>query len=206
MAYAVATIGGRPMSIVITRTEEEEGEATTTGAATEEETHSETTVEEPSPLSVETDELAWGLGSFLVLLALMRFLLYPRVAKGMKARADHIAQTLAAADKTRADAKSDVSSYDARLAEIRTEAAATVDAARAKVESERADAVAAANKRIAARRAEATASADAARASVSGSIAEAAGDVVSAATRAVLGKVPDSGSVSSAVNKAMGSN
>ena len=205
MARAVASVSsGGLVSVQIvsapgsrTQTTEAPHSVTTTAGTTE------TTVKDTSPLEIPTGEIGWSLGSFAVLLVLMRTVLYPRVARGMKARADHIAKGLTDADATRAASQADVKAYDAKLAEIRAEAAAKVDAARAQVERERTEAVAAAGKGIAELRTAAAAQANETRQSVSGSVVDAASDVVATATQMLIGTVPDSATVRSAVSSVM---
>jgi F0F1-type ATP synthase membrane subunit b/b' len=169
------------------------GEATTT----------ETPVKDPSPLTVAPKELLWSLGSFLVLLALMRLVFYPKLHGGMTARQDHVAKRLADADAAKAAAQSEVAEYEAQLAALRGEGQAKVDAANRTIESERAAKLAEANAAIAQQRAAANAEVDAAKAAVAGSVAEAARDVVTNAAQRVLGQAPDAGAVAAAVDAAM---
>ena len=211
MSSAVISVaGGRLVAVRLVRADEPTttvaGKTETAEAAADDGTHSATVEKEPSPLEVDPKELFWGLGAFLVLLALMRFVFYPRVGGAMNARSAHITQTLADADGIRDAAQSDVSAYDAKLTEIKAEAAARVDAARQTVEAERQTRLTEVNARIGTLRASALAEAEAARASVSGQVTDAAGDVVSTISRMVLGKTPDDSAVRTAVSAAMGSN
>lgn len=160
-------------------------------------------VEEPSPLKPDLFELAWAAGSFLVLLALMRYVLYPRVAKTMAARENLISSQLAEADAIRADARGEVSTYEADLAKVREEAEARVNAARQQLESERSTKLAAANARLADARATATAEADAMKAGAATQVADAASDVAGHAARMVLGAAPSESVVRSAVATVM---
>ena len=62
----------------------------------------------PSPIAPELKEVAWGGGSFVVFAVLMRFVLYPRLKKGMDARYAGIRSSHEGADATRAEAKAEV--------------------------------------------------------------------------------------------------
>ena len=106
----------------------------------------------PSPILPETKELAWGAGTFIVFALLMRFFLYPRLRRSMDARYEAIRAGHTEADAMRQAARSEVSAYEAALAEVKAEATARVDAARAQLEQERSAQLAEANERISARR------------------------------------------------------
>jgi F-type H+-transporting ATPase subunit b len=183
-----------------------QAEATTTTVAESTGTEATTAADskEPSPLKPDLKEVFWGLGSFVVLLALMRLWLYPRVKAGMDARQDHIAKGLAEAAAVRGAAEAEVADYQAALAEVRAEAQSRVDAAAREVEADRAAQLAAANSAAAERKAAAATEIDAAKAAVAGRVAEAASDVVSAAASRVLGQAPGADAVSGAVQQVMG--
>jgi len=157
----------------------------------------------PSPIMPEVKELAWGAGSFLVFLVLMRFFLFPRLKKGMTARYDMIREGHENADSARASARTEVAQYEAAVASAKAEAAKVVDAARATLESERNAQIQAANARIAAKKDAAQAEADSARAAVRGQIESAVADVVSSAVEIATGKRPDGAVVSRAVQDSM---
>ena len=157
----------------------------------------------PNPIAPENKELFWGAGTFLVFLFVMRVFLVPKVRKGMESRYGAIREGHESADATRAAAQSDVTKYEAALAEVRAEAAARVDKARQTLDAERQAKVAEANSRIAAKRAEADKALEAARAAARGEVAVAVGNVTSRAAQLVLGKSPDSALVKRAVDAAM---
>ena len=178
--------------------------AAESAGATAAETTTEATVKpDPSPLTIAPKELLWSLGSFLVLLALMRLVFYPKLHGAMAARQDHIANRLAEADAVKASAQAEVADYEAALAAVRAEGQAQVDAANREVEGERTTKMAEVNAAIAERRSAANAELDAAKAAVSGRVAEAANDVVVTAAGRVLGQAPNGGLVTSAVEQAM---
>jgi F-type H+-transporting ATPase subunit b len=157
----------------------------------------------PNPIAPENKELFWGAGSFLVFLFVMRVFLVPKVKKGMEARYGMIRDGHESAQAMRAAAQSDVSAYEAAIAEVRAEAAARIEKTRQTLDAERQAKVDEANARIAAKRAEADRSLDAARAAARGEVAVAVGSVTSRATQLVLGKSPDAGVVKRAVDSSM---
>jgi F-type H+-transporting ATPase subunit b len=143
-----------------------------------------------NPIAPEVKEMLWGFGSFVVLALLMRFVLFPRLKKGMDARYGSIRADHEAADAMRADAKGEVASYEAALAEVRLEAAARIEAARQTLEAERAEQLAVVNERIAQRKAAAAAEAEAARAAVQAQVHAAVGEVTANAVERAVGKRP----------------
>jgi F-type H+-transporting ATPase subunit b len=167
-------------------------EAETGEAATEEKSI-------PNPIAPEMKEILWSFIPFLIFLVVMRYVLYPRLRKGMDARYEGIRSDIEGADTAKADARSDVAKYEAALVEVRAEAAAKLDAARATVDQERSRAVAEANARIAAKKAEAAAE----RAAVKDQISAAVSTVATAATSMAVGKPADPSVVSQAVTQAM---
>jgi len=57
----------------------------------------------PNPISPEMKELAWGFGSFVVFLVIMRLFLVPKVRRGMAERYDGIRADLEGADTAKAE-------------------------------------------------------------------------------------------------------
>ena len=157
----------------------------------------------PNPIAPETKELAWGAGSFLVLLVLMRLFLFPRIKKGMDARYADIRSSHESADAMRASAQADVASYEQALASVRAEAAARIDAARQTLDNERQSAVSAANGRIAEKRAAADAAAQSAKSAARGQISDAVATVATTAVQIAAGRAPDASTVKQAVDAAM---
>jgi F-type H+-transporting ATPase subunit b len=138
-----------------------------------------------------------------VFAVLMRYVLYPRLRKGMDARYNSIREGHENADAARSSARSEVAQYEAAVVAAKAEAAKVVDAARATLESERQAAMAQANTRINAKREAALRDAEAAKAAVRGQIESAVSDVVTSAVEAATGKRPDSAAVSRAVADVM---
>jgi len=159
--------------------------------------------EGPGPIVPELKELAWGAGSFIVFALLMRFLLFPRLKRGMDARYAGIRADLEGADAARLAAREDVARYEAQLAEVRAEAAAVVERARQTLEAERQSRIAALNAELAERRAAAAAEAEAARTAVQGQISAAVADVAGRAGELATGKRPDPSVVQRVVAEVM---
>lgn len=157
----------------------------------------------PNPIAAENKELAWTAGSFFVLLVVMRYVLFPKLKKGMTDRYSAIRSNVEGADKVKADAQADVAQYEAAVAAARAEAATRIDAARETLDKERAAKLAEVNSRIAARRSEADAATAAARAAAQGEIAAAVTAVATRAAELATGRPADSAAVQQAVRSAM---
>lgn len=196
MLTAVVTTSGPNMEVTLV----EAGFAEAAFVAAEEEVPEN----DLNPIAPELKEVVWGFGSFLVLLVLMRYWLFPKVREGMRRRQEQITGDREAAEALTAAARADVAEYEARLASVRVEAQQRVEAARATLESERAEMLAAANGRIAERRAAAAAEVDAARAAAMGDVETAVADVVARAAEIATGRSVDPSAVQAAVRSTMG--
>jgi len=157
----------------------------------------------PSPIEPELKELAWTSGAFVVFAVVMRYVLYPRLKKGMDRRYASIREDHEGAEATRSAAKSEVADYEAQLAGVKAEATACIDVARRTLEDERTARLATVNAEIAAKRAEAAAAAEAARAAVQDQIESAVTDVASRAIELAVGKAPDPAVVQRVVTEVM---
>jgi F-type H+-transporting ATPase subunit b len=191
-AFTVSVTGAGELQVRPLAAQEEEGEE-----------HAEEVDEGPSPIAPELKELAWGVGSFVVFLILVRLVFYPRIKKGMDARRNLIESQLEQAERTRADAEGEVAQYQAKLAEVRAEAARRIDAARQVLDQERQERLAEVNARIAEKRAAATAEVDAAKASARGQIVDAAAEVAASAAQRVLGRPVDAAAARAAAEDAL---
>ena len=163
----------------------------------------ETVNKEPGPIVPEVKELAWGAGSFIVFALLMRFVLFPKVKKGMDARYNGIQSSHESADAERASARAEVAAYEAQLAAIKAEAARVVDAARATLEAERQAKLAEVGAGIAERRAAAQAQAEAARSAARDQIHAAVSDVAGRAGELATGRRPAADMVDRVVSEVM---
>ena len=157
----------------------------------------------PNPIAPEIKELAWGAGSFIVFLFLMRLFLVPKVRKGMASRYESIQADHEYASATRDGAKQDVARYESAVAEIRSEAARRLEVARLTLDKERSAKIAEVNEQIAVRRAQAETEVAAARAAAQSQIVTAVGAVTTRATQIAVGVSPDAAIVSRSVQQAM---
>ena len=157
----------------------------------------------PNPIAPEIKELAWGAGSFVVLLFFMRLFLVPKVRKGMASRYESIQADHEYASATRDGAQADVARYESAVAEIRSEAARRLEAARQTLDKERTEKIAQVSARIAEQRAQAEAEVAASRAAAQSQIVSAVTAVTTRATQIAVGVSPDSAVVSRSVQQAM---
>jgi F-type H+-transporting ATPase subunit b len=156
------------------------------------ETTTTTTAEDaPVPILPVGNEIWWGLGSFLVLVVLMRVWLFPMVKKGMVARNAKIRADLDDAERIREEAAEEVARYEAALAEARAAAARILEAARHDVDADRTAKITAANARIAEQRAAAVAELDAARQAALGQAEQIVLEVAASAAERILGRPVD---------------
>lgn len=188
MLNAVIHLQGSSVVLIRPTSDEEAGEEVPEG---------------PGPIVPELKELYWGAGAFIVMALLMRFILVPKVRKGMEARYRGVQAAHDAAESQRNAARTEVADYERALAGVKAEAAARVEVARQTIEQERTTAMAAANARIAEARAAAVAQADAARAAVQDQIKAAVSDVAGRAGELATGRAPDASVVSRVVEEVM---
>lgn len=206
MLRAVVTVGGDQVQVQL--------RTVPTDPPAEEESHAETGAEEShgneeaetqlNPIAPEVKEMLWGFGSFVVLAVLMRYVLYPRLRKGMDARYNLISGGHEQAEQVTAAAKSDVADYEQQLTGIRAEAQQRVDAARSTLEGERADRLSEVNARIGEKRAAAAAEVEAARAAAQADVEAAVRTVAARAGELATGRAPDASVVERAVADVMG--
>lgn len=156
-----------------------------------------------NPIAPEVKEMLWGFGSFVVLAVLMRYVLYPRLRRGMDARAHVIASGHDEAVRATTSAKQDVAQYDEQLATIRAEAQQRIDAARSTLEGERADRLATVNARIGEKRAAAAAEVESARSAAQADVESAVKTVAARFAELVTGRAPDNAVVERAVADAI---
>lgn len=177
--------------------EEEEHDGEESG-----EGHSDTE-EAPNPVIPEPNHMIWALGSFLVLWALMKFVLLPPLLKLREDRENKVREDREAADRARAALGQAQADYDASLATARAEADSIIDAARAEAGEHRAEVMGAATNEIAEMRASAADGLDDSRAAAIGSMRGDVGDIAVAAASAVLGKNLDRNAQQAAIDAAL---
>lgn len=158
---------------------------------------------DPGPIVPEVKELAWGAGSFVVFALLMRFVLFPKVKKGMDARYHGIRTAHESADAERVSARAEVADYEAQLAGIKAEAVTVVDAARVTLEGERQAKLAEVNARLADERSVANAQAEAVRTAARDQIHAAVSDVAGRAGELATGRRPSVDVVDRVVSEVM---
>jgi F-type H+-transporting ATPase subunit b len=145
------------------------------------------TKEAPNPILPVPKEMAWGLGSFLVVVVLMRLWLFPKLKRGMDARYAKVRSDLDGAEAAREAVVADQAQYQAAIAEARAEAARVLEAARHDVDADRATKVTAANASIGEQRAEAAAEIEAARQAALAQVEDIVVEVAASGAERILG-------------------
>lgn len=157
----------------------------------------------PNPIAAEPKEILWPAGAFFVLLVVMRYVLFPKLKKGMDQRYASIRSNIEGADQVKASARDDVASYEAAVAAARAEAAGRVDAARQILDNERTARLADVNARIASARKDAEAANAVTREAGQAQVATAVATVVSRAAELAIGSRPDQSTVDQVVKQVM---
>jgi F-type H+-transporting ATPase subunit b len=151
----------------------------------------EAVAETKNPILPEISEMLWAGVFFLLLWALMKFVLLPPVLRTMNARDDKVREDQQAAEAAETDRLAKLAHYEAEMSGARSEAVRLIEEGRSEGEAQRREAIAAAEAEVAAARAAAAediASAKArARAELTGSIA----DIAVGAAEAVVQKPID---------------
>lgn len=136
-------------------------------------------------------ELAWGAASFIVLWALMKFVLLKPIMQAMADRAEKVRSDLEAAEQARESATTATSDYEASLTTARAEAGRIIDDARAQAEERRKELIAAAEAEVAQMRAAATADIAAAKAAAMSELRPSLATIAVEAAQSVMGKPLD---------------
>ncbi len=142
----------------------------------------------PNPIIPELTEIIWGGAAFVVLLALMKWKLFPVVKNLMEQRTQRIQDSLDDADRERAEAAEVRARYEAELADAKAEAARLVDEAREQAASVRADLQARAEADIADMRERAAADVEASKRQAIADLQSEVSDIALGAAEAVLGR------------------
>jgi F-type H+-transporting ATPase subunit b len=151
VSVVVIQVAATGYSVVVPR--QDTGTTTTTAS----------TKEAPNPILPVGSEMAWGIGSFLFLVLLMRVWLFPKLKKGTDARYAKTRADLDDAERIHGEGAADVARYEAAIAEANADGARVLEQARQEVDSDRTAKVTAANARIAERRGAAAAEVEEAR-------------------------------------------
>lgn len=152
------------------------------------ETDLEGCVAAPNPIIPEITEIIWGGAAFVVLLALMKWKLFPPVKNQMEQRTQRIQDAIDDADRQRAEAAEVKANYEAELADAKTEAARIVDEAREQAGVVRADLQARAEADIAEMRERAAADVEASKRQAIADLQSEVSDIALGAAEAVLGR------------------
>lgn len=115
-------------------------------------------LEEPetsNPILPTGNELFWAAITFVILWALMKYVLLPPVLKTMEAREAKVRDDLAAAESARQQADARLAEYEASLTSAKTEAVRIIEDARVKAEADRKAVTAEAEAEVAAQKAQA---------------------------------------------------
>jgi len=86
--------------------------------------------EAPSPILPATDELIWGILSFVVLFGLLTKFALPGIQKAMAGRTERIRSNLDDAERVKAEAATVLTQYQAQLSEARNESSRIIEEAR----------------------------------------------------------------------------
>ena len=145
-------------------------------------------VEAPNPIIPEVTEIIWGGAAFVILLALMKWKLFPVVKNLMEQRTQRIQDAIDDADRQRAEAAEVKANYEAELADAKAEAARIVDEARDQAGVVRADLQARAEADIADMRERAAADVEASKRQAIADLQSEVSDIALGAAEAVLGR------------------
>ncbi|MCY3632721.1 MAG: F0F1 ATP synthase subunit B [bacterium] len=145
-------------------------------------------VEAPNPIIPEVTEIIWGGAAFVVLLALMKWKLFPVVKNLMEQRTQRIQDAIDDADRQRAEAAEVKANYEAELADAKAEAARIVDEAREQAATVRADLQARAEADIAEMRERAAADVEASKRQAIADLQSEVSDIALGAAEAVIGR------------------
>lgn len=159
--------------------------------------------EVPNPVIPEVNHIAWALGTFLLLWALMHFVLLPPLLKLREERNERVRSDREAADKARQALHDVQAEYDASLATARAEADSIVEAARSEAAEYRAEVMGAATAEVADQKADVAGGLDDSRSEAIASMRGDVGDIAVAAASAVLGKDLDRAAQQGAIDAAI---
>jgi F-type H+-transporting ATPase subunit b len=165
------------------------------GQATPAATSATTTTEEApqpaNPILPVPAEMVWGGVIFLVIWALMKFVLLKPIQATMAQRADQVRDDIDAAEQARSEAVDALADYEASLASARVEAGRIIDDARNEAEDRRRQIIAAAESAAGDQRAAAAAEIASAKADALASLRTSVSSIAVQAAQAVVQKPLD---------------
>jgi F-type H+-transporting ATPase subunit b len=142
--------------------------------------------EAPSPILPPTNELVWGSISFAIVLFLIWKFGWPGIKKSMEARTERIRTDLEQAEAAREEAEGVLTTYQAQVADAKSDASRIIEEARQTADAMKRDLQAQAEADIAAMRQKAAADIEAAKAQAFADLrGEVATIAISAAERVV---------------------
>jgi F-type H+-transporting ATPase subunit b len=147
-------------------------------------------------------QIIWLAVTFGILYLLMVYVALPRIGSVMEARAAHIANDLASADKLRRETEEAIAAYEQALAEARQKAHAIVEAGRAKLKEETAAERANLEAELGRKGAEAEERIEAAKISAMREVNAVAADVAADIVRQLIGIAPSKAEIDKAVQAA----
>jgi F-type H+-transporting ATPase subunit b len=147
-------------------------------------------------------QIIWLAVTFGILYLLMVYVALPRIGSVMEARAAHIANDLASADKLRRETAEAIAAYEQALAEARQKAHAIVEAGRAKLKEETAAERANLEAELGRKGAEAEERIEAAKISAMREVNAVAADVAADIVRQLIGIAPSKAEIDKAVQAA----
>ena len=147
--------------------------------------------ETKNPILPTVNEMFWAAVFFLLLWALMKFVLLPPITKVMNARDEKVRSDLQAAEVAEATRTTKLAEYEAGLAGARAEAVALLEAARSEGDAERRSQIAAAEADAAAVKAEAAAAVVDAKVRARSELTASITDIAVGAAEAVVQKSID---------------
>ena len=147
-------------------------------------------------------QIIWLIITFGILYLLMVKVALPRIGGVIDARAAHIANDLAEADKLRRQTEEAIAAYEQALAEAKQKAHAIIEAGRAKLKEEIAAEREKLEQDLAKKSAEAAARIEAAEVSAMKDVNAVAADVASDIVRRLIGAAPAKAEIETAVEAA----
>lgn len=159
--------------------------------------------EVPNPVIPELNHMAWALGSFLILWALMHFVLLPPLLKKREDRELQLKAGRDSADKAKVALREAQAEYDAAIAAARADADAIIEAARTEAGEYRSTVMAEATAAAADVKSEASGGLDAQRDATVASMRSDVGDIAVAAASAVLEKDLDRAAQQSTIDASL---
>lgn len=164
-------------------------------------TSTEVAKQPSNPILPEPYEMASGAITFVLLWALMKFVLLKPIQKTMADRADKVRTDLSTADSAKSQAESAMAEYDATLASARVEASRIIDDARSQAEAKRKEVIGAAEAEVAELRSQAAAEVTAAKTEALSSMRTSVATIAVQAAEAVVQKRLDEGAQRSIVDE-----